>query len=298
MSKTVSVNLLAHLQGETLTIATLWSVLCKDTTGYFFTDHDEDIVFNGDTYKAATGYTRSSISSSVALDVDQLQIEGLIDDVEINEADLRSGKFDFASVTIAIINYNSVADGIMYLRQGFFGEVALKDQMYVVELRGLSQLFSNEILRTFTADCAADLGDSRCTIDLNLSDFHQNDVAVTDKLDGDNQIFECTGLLEPGVGSWDFGHIVWVNGPNQGRIMEIKLWDSGSQILTLFLPMPLTVSEGDEFNIFVGCDKLVPTCRDTFNNLNNYRGFPFIPTIRDMLRTPDSTSSGYSSGGS
>lgn len=296
MSKQVSANLLTHLQGEVLTVATLWRLVCKDTTEYFFTDHDQDITYDGDVYKASTGYTRSSISSSVGLDVDQLQIEGLIDDVEIEEVDLRAGKFDYADIQISIINYTSTADGIMILRQGFFGEVALKDSMYTVELRGLSQLFSNEILKVFTSDCSADLGDSRCTIDLNLAEFKEEDVVVTSVTS--NQELGASGLDNPGTGAWDFGFIVWRTGANAGRSMEVKSWNNGTKVLKLYLPMPYGIEEDDEFDIFVGCDKLFPTCRDTFENGDNYRGFPFIPTIREMLAYPDSTSSGYSSGGS
>ena len=298
MSKTASVNLLAHLQGETLTISTLWKVVCVDTTEYFFTDHDEDIVFSGDTYKASTGYTRTSISSSVALDVDQLQIEGLIDDVVINEEDLRSGMFDFAFVEISIINYAVPADGIMILRQGYFGEVSLRDQMYVVELRGLSQLFSREVLQTFNADCSADLGDSRCTIDLNHSDFNSLGNVVSGVLD--EQTMTVTGLNNPsGSGvTWDFGYIEWTTGRNAGRKMEVKSWNNGTKVLKIFLPMPSTILPTDEFDIYAGCDKLVATCRDVYLNLNNYRGFPFIPTVREILKYPDTTSSGYTGGGS
>lgn len=298
MSKTASVNLLAHLQGETLTISTLWRVVCVDGSLYFFTDHDEDIIFSGDTYKASTGYTRTSISSSVALDVDQLQIEGLIDDVNIDEDDLRAGKFDFAFVEISIINYAVPADGIMILRQGYFGEVSLKDQMYIVELRGLSQLFSREVLYTFNADCSADLGDSRCTIDLSHSDFNSTKNVVTAVTD--SQTFTVADLdnpVAPGT-AWDFGYIEWSDGKNAGRKMEVKSWNNSTKVLTLFLPMPLTVEINDEFDIYVGCDKLVPTCKDVYDNLNNFRGFPFIPTVREILKYPDTTSSGYTGGGS
>lgn len=298
MSKQASANLLSHLNGELLTIATLWKIVCKTGDELFFTDHDEDIIYSGNTYKASTGYTRSSISSSVGLDVDQLQIEGLIDDAQIQEVDIRAGKFDYASVEISIINYNSVADGIMILRQGIFGEAQLKDSLYVVELRGLSQLFSNEILKVFTADCSADLGDSRCTIDLNLSQYHRLTEAVTAVTS--NQEFTAAGMANPGAAgaSWAQGYLLWTSGKNAGRTMEVKSYNNGTKVIKLFLPMPYPIQVDDEFDIFAGCDKLVATCRDVFNNLVNYRGFPFIPTVREVFAYPDASSSGYGSGGS
>ncbi len=299
MSKTISANLLAHIQGEVLTVATLWRVVCAlDSFSYYFTDHDEDIVYAGNTYVASTGYTRTSISSSVALDVDQLQIEGLIDDVSIVEADLRAGKFDFAFVEISIINYVVPTDGIMIMRQGHFGEVALKDSFYVVELRGLTQLFANEILYTFNVDCSADLGDSRCTIDLANSNFYQDNLGVDSFTD--NQTFVSSLMpAAPTVGAWVFGYIQWDRGANAGRKMEIKAFTNGTKTVKLFLPMPYDINPAtDQFTAVAGCDKKVPTCRDTYGNLPNYRGFPFIPTVREMLKYPDMVSGGYSSGGS
>lgn len=35
---------------------------------------------------------------------------------------------------------------------------------------------------------------------------------------------------------------------------------------------------GDSVNVYAGCDKSVSSCKTKFNNLNNFGGFPYMPT--------------------
>ena len=46
--------------------------------------------------------------------------------------------------------------------------------------------------------------------------------------------------------------------------------------LTLVAPMP-GLTAGMSVQLYAGCDHAVATCRDRFNNLDNYGGFPYIP---------------------
>lgn len=46
--------------------------------------------------------------------------------------------------------------------------------------------------------------------------------------------------------------------------------------LTLVAPMP-GLTAGMDVHLYAGCDHAVATCRDKFNNLANYGGFPYIP---------------------
>lgn len=38
------------------------------------------------------------------------------------------------------------------------------------------------------------------------------------------------------------------------------------------------MSEGTRVRLTAGCDKSVATCRAKFDNVVNYRGFPFLPS--------------------
>jgi len=203
--KTISAGLQTHLNGVTTTIATLWRVIRKDTTEFFFTDHDKDIIFDGDTYVARSGYTRTAIATDVSLAVDNLDIEGIFDSAEITETDIRAGKFDFAEIFVSIINWNNVADGVIKMRKGHFGEITLTKQgVFRTELRGLSQQLSQTIVELYQPECRADLGDSRCKVPIDpalrqntfayiIGDFIRvNTIGGIGQEIFENRIYECT----------------------------------------------------------------------------------------------------------
>ena len=74
---------------------------------------------------------------------------------------------------------------------------------------------------------------------------------------------------------------------NLGLKMEVKSWVLSSQTLNLFLPMPFAVAPGDSLTVAAGCDKSLGVCRDTFDNILNFRGEPYVPGNDLLFRTPD-----------
>jgi uncharacterized phage protein (TIGR02218 family) len=71
--------------------------------------------------------------------------------------------------------------------------------------------------------------------------------------------------------------LTWTSGLNDGLRMEVKAFTTGTGLIELFLPMPFDIGGGDTFDIQAGCDKSVATCLSKFNNVINFRGFPYIP---------------------
>ena len=45
----------------------------------------------------------------------------------------------------------------------------------------------------------------------------------------------------------------------------------------LMYPLPFAPAPGDTFNVAFGCDHTQATCQGKFNNLQNFRGFPYVP---------------------
>ena len=74
---------------------------------------------------------------------------------------------------------------------------------------------------------------------------------------------------------------------NAGLKMEVKSWSLATKTITLFLPMPFDVTVGDPVTLQAGCDKSLAVCRDTFDNVDNFRGEPFVPGNDLLFRTPD-----------
>lgn len=163
--KTVTVAMKAHLNQEVTSLCTCWKITRTDSVVMTFTDHDEDITFQGFTYLATGGYERSAISTSASFAVDNVDVNGIIDSDLISEADLRNGVYDYAAVEMFIVNWADLSMGSIKIRRGWFGEVTITPSgMFTVELRGLTQLLSNNVGEYFTPECGADLGDKRCRV--------------------------------------------------------------------------------------------------------------------------------------
>ena len=113
-----------------------------------------------------------------------------------------------------------------------------------------------------------------------------------------NRVFTINVTEARAVDDWfNGGAVLWSSGANRGISMEIKDWIAASNTLTLFLPMPNPVADGDYLRVYPGCDKRLTTCRGKFfmrdsinfdsGNQFNFRGEPFLPGRDHVSRYPD-----------
>lgn len=274
--KTVSANLKSHLQGETLTICTLWKITRTDEQVFGFTDNSRDVVYGGVTYEAATGHTPSSIKTSAALNVDNLEVESVLNAATITEADVEAGLWDFATVEIMLVNYLSLADGHMLLRKGWLGNVKTGRNAFIAELRGMMQPLQQTIGRIYTPACDVALGSAKCGI--TLASYTVTG-AVTTATSG--QVFTDTARSEVD-GYFDGGLITWTSGLNDGYQMEVKT-STAAGVITLQQSMQNATVIGDTYSLSAGCDKTLDTCKAKFSNVVNFRGFPHIPGLDKMV---------------
>lgn len=281
MTRTISANLKSHYQGHIKTIARCWKITRTDATNLYFTDHDTSLTISGDTYKSLNSGKTTKLHTKDNLGVDTLDIEVVLNSSDISEDDIKAGRYDNAEVWIFEVNYNSTADGTVTLSYGNIGEVELHDNFAKVEFRSLSQRLQKNIGRSYTINCDAQLGDTRCG--LSLSTLGYTSTAHVDTVT-DRAVFITAGAT--GSTAYVGGRIEWTSGTNNGLSMEITSWTSAT--MRLQLPMPFNPSTGDEFTAYYGCDKTLATCRDTYNNVVNFRGFPHLPGIGVMVKYPDS----------
>ena len=62
--------------------------------------------------------------------------------------------------------------------------------------------------------------------------------------------------------------------------------NEGVVTLDLWQTPPEALAPGDAFTVTAGCDKAFGTCRDRFNNIVNFRGFPHMPGNDFVMRYP------------
>jgi hypothetical protein len=158
MPKDLTSAMRAHLGLETTRLCTAWRIVRTDGQEFFFTDHDRDLVFDGDTYLSATGFDRTAISNDLTFAVDNLDVTGITDASQIDEAEIRAGVYIFLLFWDDPDTY-----GPLKLRKGTIGQTSITwEGHFTAEIRGLAQPLSQNTLTTYTPDCLHDLGDARC----------------------------------------------------------------------------------------------------------------------------------------
>lgn len=182
--KSASTQLKDHLAGEVSTVTICWKITRVDSVILGFTGHTEDLEIGGVTYRSAQGFTPTNVQTSSGLNVDNLNVKGLLNSLGITDFDVNSGLYDGASLEIFLVNYEDLTQGIMRLRRGFLGNVKMSRVGFEAEIRGLLERYTRQILEVYAPACRADLGDDRCGVALNPPTWAAT-TAYTDRTSGD-----------------------------------------------------------------------------------------------------------------
>jgi uncharacterized phage protein (TIGR02218 family) len=265
----------ARLDSGVTMLAQAWKLIRRDGLTAGFTDHDRDLIFDGVTFRAGTGFAASEATGRFDLSVDGGDIAGALDGDGLSEDDLAAGHYDAAAIETWLVDWSDVSLRVLTAR-GRLGEVKREGIAFIAEIRGLADLLSQESGRLYTAKCGADLGDGRCRVD--LADPARRGNGTVDAMLG-TSIFVAGGIAGFADGYFTAGRLSWTGGANAGLAIEVKLHRAGDgeQLLSLWQAMPEPITAGDTFAVTAGCDKSLATCRDRFANSDNFRGFPHIP---------------------
>jgi hypothetical protein len=165
MSKTTTPEMDDHLEEEVTTLARCWRITRTDDVEFFFTDHDEALLFEGNTYVSLEGFSPTAVTSNASLDVDNLNVVGIFDDDSIQEDEIAAGLFDYAQVHLFAVNWADLTMGPLKMRRGWFGE-AIKSPsgLFKVELRGMTQVLQQSIGELYGPECRTDVGSNRCKV--------------------------------------------------------------------------------------------------------------------------------------
>ena len=234
--KSISAGLTTHIQGEVTTLATCWKLKRTDNVIIAATSLDRDVPFDlsdGDgplTYKSATGYDRTALSSTADFKVDNMEVHGLVAAAGITKEDVRAELYDYAEVKIFQVNYRDLTQNEAKMTRGFLGQVSLRDGIFQAELRGLIQLYSTEIGDIVTPECIVDLFDGKCKVqELPASWAHSTAYLATDPNDANvgsyvrpslfnDRYFKCTVAGTSGPASYlelegSADHLLLEDGP-------------------------------------------------------------------------------------
>lgn len=273
--KTISAALAAHMAGHLTTLATCWKVTRKDSSVLGFTDHDADInganivgLADGVIYEAAAGYTPTDVESNNNLDVDNLDIEGLLVSPSITEDDLRAGVWDGATIEIFVVNWDDLSMGRSISRVGRLGQVVQSRGVFRATLLGQTFAYQRGIVELTSPSCRAQFGDQRCGIDVTTLGFSFTVSAWNDS---------TLTITVPSVSGSLFtnGTVQFTSGFNFGLVFEVKEYNAAAKTFALQTVPPYTVGIGDAFTAYQGCDKKFATCI-AYANQTRFRGEPHL----------------------
>jgi uncharacterized phage protein (TIGR02218 family) len=276
--KGLSAELQAHFEGSTTTYVMCWKITPRAPgTIVGFTEHPDDLYFEGLTYSARSGFSPSALRNTNDLAVDNFDVTFMLEFDGTAEAELIGGYYDYAKVEVFLINYADLSMGKVSLARGTLGEITIGRGQAKTEIRGLAQELQQDVLELTSLTCRTDLGDARCKVNLALFTVSGAITSVTN-----NKIFADSGRLETS-GYFNGGLFTWTTGDNAQLKMEVKNFNGASQF-ELHTSMPYPIQVGDTYEVYRGCDKSFSACKNIFNNVVNFRGEPHLPGIDQVMQ--------------
>lgn len=249
----------------------LYKIWCGDVY-WHYTNSDAPVDFEGQTYQPAA-ISRGSMEYNSALDVSTM-------------------KFQFAAITQPVLQYiaqnpiditwievsrlfrdmDPLEKGIIFIGQ--IKAAGFKGTQAEVEGVGFEHFLKMPVPifryqrncnhHVFDAGCALNKGDYKVSVVIALS---AEKIVITAEEFGafDNGYF-IGGLVEYGA---------------EARAIVAH---AGNDITLAYRMMQL--EDGHTVDVYPGCDGRVETCRDKFDNIAHFLGFPFIPDENPALRVP------------
>jgi uncharacterized phage protein (TIGR02218 family) len=279
----ISASLQSKLDQSVTTFCHCWRVQRHDGAVLGFTDHDMDILFNGVRFLSGGGFEASQVETAIGLSAASGEVIGAFSHASITEADLRNGLYDGASVEVWLVDWMAVDDRVL-LDVSIIGEVRHTDSTFNAELRSQASLFDQQRGGAYQKVCAAELGDSRCKVDLLSAAYRR--VATVDSFTGGVIIATFQPPVEEGF--FTGGALLFSGGENQGARFTVKShlnFDTRAHI-SLWTAPAGAVSPGTPIILIAGCDKRSTTCHKRFLNIVNFRGFPLMPRNDTLLTFP------------
>ncbi len=268
-------GLYAHLQSGATTVARAWALRRRDGVTMGFTDHDRDLAFGGEVYRAGTGLTAKALQQTTGLSVDNTEAMGALSDAALTEGDILAGRFDAAEVTAWLVNWASPEDRVMQFR-GTLGEITRAGGAFQAELRGLTELLNQPQGRVIQRPCSAILGDGACRFNLTQPGYFSERAVEGVEV---GRVFRWTAFTGFDDRWFERGRFRVLTGVAAGVIGVVKndrLTATGREVELWQAVLPGVVP-GDVVRLEAGCDKRAETCRLKFANFVNFQGFPHVP---------------------
>lgn len=194
MRTSISPALLTHYTSGTTTLCWCWKVTRTDNQVFGFTSHDTDILFDGVTYQAGSGFMASDLENQTHLAVDNMEATGFLDSEVLTAADLLTGVWDYAEVEGFRLNWADTSQGRDLRMRGRLGRIGQDRDAFRGELRGLTNAYGQSRGQVYQPTCRAVFGDARCGV--NTAPYTVT--GTLDSVSADGLVLLDAARTEPG----------------------------------------------------------------------------------------------------
>ncbi len=254
---------------------TCWRIKLMNNKLLCFTDGDQDILFEKETYICGNYFTPKTITSSNELAQDNFKLSGIIDGKIITKDALLNGDFTDSYVEIFLLNLFDSSLKKNILKTGWLGEIKCYQDNFIAEIYSLGYKTNNVIGVCYSNTCRAEFGDQYCKV--NKAKYLMNG-EVTILAEKNSFIDELRTEPED---YFTRGIITFISGINKGRSYTVNEFRNNK--ITLNYIIELEIAIGDQYQLIAGCDKSIYTCINKFNNAINFRGEPYIPSRHQLV---------------
>lgn len=272
------------------TLATCWLVTRLDGFKLAATSFQENLIFEGETYLAATGFSRTDHQQKAGFGAGNHEIKGFLDSELITKEDILAEKYFGAMVEMFQVDYTDLTAGRIPLSVGKLGRAKFEDDVFLIEFRDLISNYEKPIGELYGPYCRVSAlgsplvdpvtGRPGCGVD--LSTYEVTGLITTAGTDKrtfiDASRTEAENYFTSGV-------LTFTSGLNTGRAGDVKrfLADGTFEFMR---PFPYDFANGDAYTATPGCNKLLKMpgdvkgtpytgdCLVKFNNAVNFVGEP------------------------
>ncbi|WP_029907638.1 DUF2163 domain-containing protein [Caulobacter sp. UNC358MFTsu5.1] len=164
--RAVPSDLAARLEGGAASLCHAWILTRADGATLGFTDHDRDLVVDGVTCRAASGWTAGASDAAAGFAPGQAAAVGGFDDAALTEADLLAGLYDGARVDCRVVDWSAPALSVS-LWSARVAAAKAEGGAFTLSLEGPLAALDRVAGRTFGRSCDAAFGDARCGVDVS-----------------------------------------------------------------------------------------------------------------------------------
>jgi uncharacterized phage protein (TIGR02218 family) len=275
--KQLTTAMTALLEKETINLCWIFRVVREDGVQLGFTSHDRDLVIDGITYEAHGAMMPSTLESSADAAVNNLSTDGVIQSDLITVKDIAAGRYDGAKVVIAQVDWKHPNAGQILWGVFDMDKITYRNGSYKADMLSGKNAIQRINGKLVSERCdVLDFGDHKCKYDVAALDVVTTVAAGT--VDGSS--IHTAAADAP----YAYGWLKIIGGEWDGITREIKSFSGG--VAVLWNPLPAVPALGQQIRLRQGCNRLKSRCKE-LGNILNFRGYPSVPGIDQVSKTPD-----------